>query len=252
MGILQFIASRNYITVNRDLIKIVGLEGAVVLGELASEYDYYFNKEELEDGYFYSTIENIENNTGLSEHRQRKVMNTLKEQEILDIKLSGMPARRYIKINEEQLSKLLDAQFLKNQGTSSEKIKEQVLKKLKGNNNIINKNKNKYNIYGEFRRVKLTDEEYKRLVDEFGETFIKNQIDELDRYVESNNNKNGYTNFNLVLRKSIREGWFRKRENNIPEWFGKEYKAEEISKDEENEIENILKEIGEWIKWKNI
>ena len=34
------------------------------------------------------------------------------------------------------------------------------------------------------------------------------QINLLDEYVESNNNKNKYTNFNLVLRKSIIENWF--------------------------------------------
>ena len=44
----------------------------------------------------------------------------------------------------------------------------------------------------------------------FGEEFIKEQINLLDEYIESNNNKNKYTNFNLVLRKSIREKWFDK------------------------------------------
>lgn len=112
MGILQFLASRNYITVNKDLIKIIGLEEAVVLGELASEYNYFLDKEELEDGYFYSTIENMENNTGLTEHKQRKAINTLKDKELLDIRVKGMPAKRYIKINEEQVLKLLNIQFL--------------------------------------------------------------------------------------------------------------------------------------------
>ncbi len=63
--------------------------------------------------------------------------------------------------------------------------------------------------YGTYGRVKLTIDEYMRLVNEFGEDFIKQQIEYLDEYIESNNNKNKYTNFNLVLRKSIRENWFR-------------------------------------------
>jgi hypothetical protein len=29
-----------------------------------------------------------------------------------------------------------------------------------------------------------------------------------DEYIESNNNKNKYTNFNLVIRRAIRENWF--------------------------------------------
>lgn len=85
---------------------------------------------------------------------------------------------------------------------------------LKENTNIENTN-NKKEIYkesfGTYKRVKLTNEEYLRLVNEFGEDFIKQQIEYLDEYVESNNNKNKYTNFNLVLRKAIRENWFSKQ-----------------------------------------
>ena len=63
--------------------------------------------------------------------------------------------------------------------------------------------------HGTFQRILLTDAEYEKLCKEFGEEFIKNQIELLDEYVESNNNKNGYKNFNLVIRKSIRDGWFK-------------------------------------------
>lgn len=84
------------------------------------------------------------------------------------------------------------------------------------NNNILNTNNNKNTKkeiykekYGTYGRVKLTIDEYMRLVNEFGEDFIKQQIEYLDEYIEINNNKNKYTNFNLVLRKSIRENWFR-------------------------------------------
>ena len=74
--------------------------------------------------------------------------------------------------------------------------------------------------YGKYGRVKLKISEYLKLRDEFGEEFIKNQIDLLDEYLEINNNKNKYTNFNLVLRKSIRENWFKdkktgKKGNNV-------------------------------------
>ena len=80
------------------------------------------------------------------------------------------------------------------------------------NTNINTNNKRKYikEKYGTYGRVKLTTDEYLKLVNEFGEDFIKQQIELLDEYVESNNNKNKYTNFNLVLRKSIRENWFKK------------------------------------------
>lgn len=227
MSILQLLASRNYITVNKDLIKIIGLEEAVILGELASEYNYYFDKDELDDGYFYSTVDNIEQNTSLSEYKQRKAINSLKDNNILDIKIKGIPAKRYIKLNEEQILNILNIKYQNNLSASSLKIKELDTKKLKGNNNIINKNKNnKYNIYGEYKRIKLTEEQYNKLIKDYGKQFIDKQIQLLDEYVESNNNKNKYTNFNLVLRKSIRENWF-KQQKEAPEWFYKDLDKED-------------------------
>lgn len=82
------------------------------------------------------------------------------------------------------------------------------------NNNNINNNISKENIYikekyGQYGRVKLTLDEYNRLVKEFNKEFIDNIINALDEYVESNNNKNKYTNYNLVIRKAIRENWFK-------------------------------------------
>jgi predicted phage replisome organizer len=67
--------------------------------------------------------------------------------------------------------------------------------------------------YGDYNRVELTQTEYNKLCEDFGKDFIDNQITLLDEYVESNNNKNKYKNFNLVLRKSIRENWFNKSSN---------------------------------------
>lgn len=91
--------------------------------------------------------------------------------------------------------------------------------KITNNNNNIyiystkNEKKPTKVVFGTYRRVKLTKEEYDKLCEEFSKEFIDNQITLLDEYVESNNNKNKYTNFNLVLRKSIREKWFTKSTN---------------------------------------
>lgn len=81
----------------------------------------------------------------------------------------------------------------------------------KDKNKNKNKNKNIKESYGKYNRIKLKPEEYTKLVEDFGEDFIKTQIDLLDEYVESNNNKNKYVNFNLVLRRSIRENWFKNK-----------------------------------------
>jgi len=107
-------------------------------------------------------------------------------------------------------------------------------------NNIISNNKIKYNKYGIYKRIVLSIEEYNKLVEEYTKEFIDNQINKLDEYVESNNNKNKYSNWNLVLRKSIREDWFKNKKN--PDWFNKEIKKEEMSNGELAEMEETIKE----------
>lgn len=62
--------------------------------------------------------------------------------------------------------------------------------------------------HGTYGRIILTSEQYDKLIAEFGQMQIDKQINSLDEYVQSNNNKNGYKDFNLVLRKSLRENWF--------------------------------------------
>ena len=138
MTILQLISTENFISVNKELIKLLGLEEAIILGELASEYEFWNKRGELQDGFFYSTIENIEKNTTLSVHKQRKALNNLKEKGLIEIKVKGIPAKRYIKIIEKQVYELLSFQFVKNSQTSLSNFEYTVSEKLSGNNNINN------------------------------------------------------------------------------------------------------------------
>lgn len=124
------------------------------------------------------------------------------------------------------------------------KIIPTIKKDFKDNNISINNtsNNNIYIKHGTYKRVKLTEKEYSRLIDEFGKDFIDKQIELLDEYIESNNNKNKYTNFNLVLRKSIRNNWFKnnnKKEGIIPEWFNKEIEEEKLTEEQERMLRYV-------------
>ena len=113
MSILQIIGSRNYIVLNKHLIKLLGFVEAGLLGELASEHNYWLEQGKLQDGWFYSTVENIENNLGLSKYEQSKALKKLQAMGFVDFKLKGLPARRYIRIYEENLEKALNNQVEK-------------------------------------------------------------------------------------------------------------------------------------------
>ena len=77
------------------------------------------------------------------------------------------------------------------------------------NTNIYNKEENQVkeerHKHGEYGWVKLTDDQYNRLKSEYSN--IDKIIDRIDEYVQSNGNKNKYKDWNLVIRKAIREKW---------------------------------------------
>ena len=106
----------------------------------------------------------------------------------------------------------------------------------------IDKDNNIYIPFGEYKRVKLKQKEYDKLIEEYGKEYVDFIINRLDEYVESNNNKNKYKNFNLVIRKAIRENWFKKNKELNPEWFNKKVEKKETTEDERLEIESLLEE----------
>lgn len=109
-----------------------------------------------------------------------------------------------------------------------------------------NPNPNPLIKYGLYKRVLLTNKQYKKLIKDFNKELIDNQITLLDEYIQSNNNKNRYTDFNLVLRKSIRENWFKDKsyqlkEDKVPEWFDKDVQEEPITEEEQKQMDKLLK-----------
>lgn len=131
-AIAELLSNDGFITVNKAMIRKFGLHSAVLLGELCAEYSYWDREEKLEDGMFYSTRENIEQNTGLNEHYQRKTLAHLKELGIIHIEKRGLPAVNYYRIDFDKLLRQL---------TSSPEGREPLdVEIMKPNNNKDNKN----------------------------------------------------------------------------------------------------------------
>lgn len=164
MSILDFLASDGYITVNKTLIKLLGLEEAVIIGELSSEYLYWKNENKLEDGMFYCTVENMEENTGLSIHKQRKAINNLESMGVISTVKKGLPAKRYIKINTSKLIELLDCEELNDKTVKNKLSSELKINALDSENFTTNKNniktiKNKNN-----KKEDMQKQEIKKLI----------------------------------------------------------------------------------------
>ena len=61
--------------------------------------------------------------------------------------------------------------------------------------------------HGEYGWVQLADEQYKRLVADWGEEEVKRCITYIDESAQGNGNKNKWKDWNLVVRRCHREGW---------------------------------------------
>ena len=108
-SISKLLSTEGYIQVNKALIKKIGLHEAIIIGELCSEYNYWEKNGKLVDDMFYSTRDNIENNTGLNDHYQRKAIAKLKELGILEVERKDVPAKNYYRIVFDKLLSLLNS-----------------------------------------------------------------------------------------------------------------------------------------------
>ena len=118
----QLLMSSNYYTLNKQLVKTLGIEPAFLLTILIEASDGLADNE----GWFYQTIETLEELTGLSRHKQNKIIQDLIEAKILFQENRGTPCRRFFKISFQEIENLV----FKKTETSLLKIDKLDCKKL--------------------------------------------------------------------------------------------------------------------------
>lgn len=238
MILASLLSSSSFIITNKILIKAVGTDAAILLGELCSEYNYWENRSELSDGeWFYSTRENIEENTGLTEHKQRMALNKLIELKLVETKKKGIPCKIYYKLNENEIIECysniqkksmkvpknpvvekFDNKTLKNETSCNENFEQQGIEKIDINNNKNNnkKNNNEYHTqdalpteekkeYAE--KVKMTENEYKDLVNTYGEFNANQLVEQLSLYKQAHGKwyESDYAAIKIWVTKRLKE-----------------------------------------------
>lgn len=97
----------DFLRVPRPFIRKFNLNTAIMLSEIYSEYTYWRDQNSLEKGgWFYSTVENMYCNTGLSKHQQLTACKELESYGIIKIKYHGLPKKRYFKFDTTMLNQL--------------------------------------------------------------------------------------------------------------------------------------------------
>lgn len=134
--ILHLLANDGFLTVNKSIAKMYGLNVAVMIAELASLALYWESNDGLDaDGMFYATAECIEDDTTLSRYQQTQAIKAMVKNGILTVKRKGVPAKQFFRLNEQILADRLKNKSSKNFKTGVEKTLKQDFKKLEVNNN---------------------------------------------------------------------------------------------------------------------
>jgi hypothetical protein len=107
MNVYNILGQHAFWQVNKKIAKLVGLEAALLLSDLISKRQYFIENKDIQDGWFFNTAENIEIDTGLSPHQQKQSLNKLVENQFIEVKRYGIPARNHFFICDNKLLKFL-------------------------------------------------------------------------------------------------------------------------------------------------
>ena len=152
---------------------------------------------EYQPGQFITSLETLVKETGLTTQQVRTALNHL-------ISTGEVTSSQQGKCRVITINKWSDYQ-----GNNKEDNKK-VTRKQQGCNKVVTtdeeykereEGKNIKNIYGEYKHVRLTQKQYDKLVDDYGEELLKAAIKYLDEYMQMKGKK--YSDHNLVLRKWV-------------------------------------------------
>lgn len=172
----QLLMSSNYYTLNKQVVKTLGIEPAFLLTILIEASDGLAD----EEGWFYQTIEKIGELTGIGRHKQDKIIKDLIESKILEQKNKGVPCKRYFKINYEMIENLV---FQKQQTSLSQNDKLDCKKEtnlfVKNSQTSLSQNDNnkEHNINNINKELNHKEEKAFDDLKKIKEWFKKNEID---------------------------------------------------------------------------
>ena len=174
-----------------------------------------------------------ENNIELDDSVGQIIMDLIRPQILANNKryVDGKKGGRPRKNNEEKTTGYLEA---KTTGYENKKPNVNVNENVNVNVNRKENIKEKKN-YGEFKNVKLTDEEYEKIKN----SNLLPYIEKLSSYIESKGKKYK-SHYATILT------WSRKESGDkgiTPSWFKKEIKEQPLSEEEKKEMDELLKSI---------
>ena len=133
----SILASTPFLILNKSLLVAFGIEANVVLSHLYQQQNYFKETNQLINGMFFCTTENISCVTTLSYYQIKQAITTLTKWGIIKVKRKGVPAKLHFQIDESQILKNLNSSIKKTSILDCENFNIKTSKNL----NSINNNK---------------------------------------------------------------------------------------------------------------
>lgn len=144
MNVYELLSQDNYLTVNKLVMRALGAMEAILLSELCYRRQFLARAGRLtEDGFFFATVEDVEEQTTFSDYTQRKILDKLNKLGLVEVERRGLPAKRFICIHEEALQSLMDS-ITSDDAPVPEDFKNKSLNSSVLNNNNLNNNNNSH------------------------------------------------------------------------------------------------------------
>ncbi len=173
MDPLFFLNQDNYAIYNRNLATLLGVTAAIILSELIQRRKYHTDRDELIDdpklgnGWFYETIDTMQERLGLTRREQDTALKKLKKTGLISIKVVGIPPKRHFLINDENVLQLFT-------DANSQKVIEKTTNLHKNAKSICTKAPNQF---AQKRQINLCKSAKS--------TYIKNPIEEPNKILSS-------------------------------------------------------------------
>ena len=105
MNVYEMLSRDNYLTVNKLLMRHIGISESILLSELCYRRQFLDRSGKMtKDGFFYATVEDVEEETTLNDYAQRKILDKLKDMGLVEVERRGLPAKRYTETKKHSSS----------------------------------------------------------------------------------------------------------------------------------------------------